>query len=442
MLGLALASGVPVLAQPGVYPRQFRLEELQTQPGYQVSIYAGVPGAPRLMAAGPNGALYVAAGDAVWAIPAAGQTVRAIDGLSGAHSVQFVGNDLYVAVADGVLRFPNAITDDFVIRTPGERLLSLPAGGQHITRTAYVGPDGRIYVTAGSTCNFCIENDPRRAAAMRFEADGSGQAIFARGLRNSVGLAWHPATAELWATDNGGDGLGDDVPPDEINILKEGSDYGWPDCYGSQIPVDWGAQARLDRCGSTVPPELALQAHSAPLGIAFYTGAQYPGSFVNDALVAFHGSWNRNEPTGYKVVRVRAAGGHATGIEDFLWGFLDLNTRTTSGRPVHAIPGADGAVYISDDLTGNIYRVAYVGPRLNPGGFVQRAPGIYELYGENLANDPAQFGIYAAGVLLETLYVSSNQVNFLLPDRFTGDVTITVKNEKGTDEATLHVDGR
>ncbi len=266
-----------------------------------------------------------------------------------------------------------------------------------------------------------------------------GDTVFATGLRNSVGFAWHPATGDLWATDNGGDGLGDNVPPDEINIIKAGADYGWPDCYGNGIPNPWGPEARTDRCGSTAAPEVALQAHSAPLGIAFYTGQQYPASFVNHALVAFHGSWNRNEPTGYKVVRVRASSGRAAGVEDFLWGFLDLNTRTTSGRPVHAITGSDGAVYVSDDATGNIYKVAYTGPRINPGGFVQRATGIYEMYGQNLANDTRNFGIYADRVRLDTLYISAGQINFVLPATFSGDATITVANEKGSDEAMLHI---
>src|SRR5947209_14968056 len=127
-----------------------------------------------------------------------------------------------------------------------------------------------------------------------------------------------------------------------------------------------------------------MQAHSAPLGIAFYTGAQFPAAYMNDAFVTFHGSWNRDEPTGYKVVRVHAASGRAAGVEDFLWGFLDLGSRTTSGRPVDPIVGPDDALYISDDMTGNIYRVAYIGPRIAPGSTVDRGDGFFELHGSNL----------------------------------------------------------
>ena len=242
ILGIALV--LPALAQAPVTSRPFRLSELKTPPGFTVSIYAHVPGSPRLMTFGPNGALYVAAGDSVYAVPAANQVIRAAAGFAGAHSVTFRGNNLYVAASNGVYRLADAVTSDFVIRTQPEKIIDLPVGGQHGTRTMAFGPDGRIYVSAGSTCNFCVETDPRRAAITRYESDGSGQEVFARGLRNPVGLAWHPRTGELWATDNGGDGLGDDIPPDEINVIREGADYGWPDCYGDQRGVNWGLQAQ------------------------------------------------------------------------------------------------------------------------------------------------------------------------------------------------------
>ena len=436
----SIALVLPALAQAPVGSRPFRLEELKTPPGFDVTLYARVPAAARLMTFGPNNVLYVAAGQSIFAIPQAGTVVRAASGFSGAHSVAFRDSDLYVAASDGVYRLPNAVTSDFVIAGRAEKVLDLPTGGQHTTRTLVWGADGRMYTSAGSTCNFCIETDSRRAAIMQFASDGSGQTIFARGLRNSVGLAWHPVTGDLWATDNGGDTLGNDIPPYEVNIIRRGNDYGWPDCYDQQQPANWGPQARPDRCSGTVAPEVELQAHSAPLGISFYTGAQFPASYTYDAFVAFHGSWNRDDPTGYKVVRVHASTGRGAGYEDFLWGFFDSATRTESGRPVHALTGPDGGLYISDDATGNIYRVAYSGPRINPNGFVQRAPGVYELYGENFVNtDPSRFSIDANGIVLQPTYAGKNQVNFTLPDDMTGDVTITVKNEKASDHAVLHV---
>lgn len=426
-------------AQPPVNYRPFRLDELKTPAGFEVTVYASVPGEPRLMTFGPNGVLYVAArgAGAIYAVPTANTTVRVLGALRGPHSVFFQGNTLYIAADDGIYLAGNAVTDDLAIRSQPVRIASLPVGGQHSSRTAGIGPDGKLYVTTGSTCNFCAEADTRRATAMRFEMDGSNQEIFAKGLRNSVGLAWHPFTGDLWATDNGGDGLGDDIPPDEVNILREGNDYGWPDCYANQRPVDWGDQARPDRCGQTTAPEAQLQAHSAPLGISFYTGAQFPASYVNDAFVAFHGSWNREQPTGYKVVRIHASSGHATGVEDFLWGFLDLNTRTQSGRPVHALNGPDGALYVSDDSTGNIYRVVYTGPRINPGGAVLRGSGIYELYGERLVNDPSQLFVTANGQSVTVLYAGPNQINFQVPDGLTGAINVVVQNEKASDQITV-----
>lgn len=442
MRGILLVLASAALAQAqNVSSRPFRLEELRTPPGFEVSVYARVGGSPRLMTFGPNGVLYVAArGGSIAAIPEANRVVTARGGLNGPHSVAFQGNDLYVAVNDGVILFPDAVTEDLIIRSAPRRLFAFPAGGQHSSRTAYFGPDGGLYFTAGSTCNFCVEADPRRAAMMRYEPDGSGETVFARGLRNTVGFAWHPATGELWAVDNGGDGLGDDDPPEEINVIRQGGDYGWPDCRANQRGVNWGLAARPGRCAETLAPEFEMPAHSAPLAIAFYAGDMFPASWRNDALVGLHGSWNRTQPAGFKVARVRASSGRATAIEDLLWGFLDLGTRTRSGRPVHAISGPDGAVYVSDDATGNIYRVAYTGPRIAPGGIVRVAPRIYELYGSNLVNDPVEFGLYANGILAETLYVGRGQVNFILPEGLIGEVTIAVKNEKAVDETTISVD--
>jgi hypothetical protein len=263
-----------------------------------------------------------------------------------------------------------------------------------------------------------------------------------RGLRNTIGLAWHPVTGELWGGDHGGDNLGDDDPPEEINILKEGQDYGWPDCRGQRREVNWGPQARLGRCAQTAVPEVEYTAHSSPIGIAFYTGEQLPVSWRNDGLLALRGSWNRTRPSGYKIVRVKASTGRATGVEDLLWGFFDNESRTTSGRPSSAVTGADGSIFVADDMNNNIYRVRYVGPRIAPGGVRQAAKvegwgRVMELYGERFS---ANARVFIDGAPAEVLYASDAQVNFVIPERITGAVTIALQNDLAMDEARFTVE--
>lgn len=422
-------------------PRQFRIEDLKTLPGYEVSVYATV-GGPRHMAFGPNGVLYVAArnGGNIVAIPQQGQTVVAVRGLNGPHTIEFRENELWVAVNDGVVRFREATPTDYVIRSQPTRVVTVPSGGQHFSRTLGFDTAGKLYVSIGSTCNFCIESDRRRAAIVQYNADGTGERLFATGLRNTVGFTFHPDTGKMWGVDHGGDGLGDDEPPEEINLIEDGKDYGWPDCIGQQRPVRWGSQASTDRCGATEPPRFEMQGHSAPLGISFYNGDQFPASLRKDALVAFHGSWNRSQPTGYKVVRIRMADGVPVAQEDFLWGFLDPATRSRSGRPVQAIPGPDGAVYVSDDGNGNIYRIAYHGPRINDGGIGKVVDNIYAMYGQRLSPDGASVRVFANGLACEILYAGEQQINFALPTALTGEVTIRIESDRAADEQKISVD--
>ncbi|HKL49009.1 MAG TPA: PQQ-dependent sugar dehydrogenase, partial [Desulfuromonadales bacterium] len=178
--------------------------------------------------------------------------------------------------------------------------------------------------------------------------------IFARGLRNSVGLALHPDTGELWGSDNGRDMLGDDLPPEEINLIRKGSDYGWPYCYGNRTPDP--KYDRPDRCKDTTPPQVTMQAHSAPLGIAFGKGLNFPETFQKMLFVGFHGSWNRSVPTGYKLVGIPFEEGRPVGGPvDIISGWLE--GRTAWGRPVGPLVGPDGALYLSDDRTGAVYRI-------------------------------------------------------------------------------------
>jgi glucose/arabinose dehydrogenase len=235
----------------------------------------------------------------------------------------------------------------------------LPAGGQHTTRTVLVGADGMLYVAIGSTCNVCIETDPHRAAVWQYHLDGSGGRLYARGLRNAVGLAVNPMSGQIWVTNNGRDLLGDDSPPETIYALVDGGDYGWPRCHaGDVVDPDFG---HAGACDGVEQPLVKMQAHSAPLGLAFYAGTAFPAA-DRGLFVAFHGSWNRSVPTGYKVVLLPldARGNSAGPPRDFVTGWLK-NSDDASGRPVGLAVGPDGALYVSDDKAGLVYRVAYVG---------------------------------------------------------------------------------
>jgi glucose/arabinose dehydrogenase len=223
-----------------------------------------------------------------------------------------------------------------------------------------------MYVAIGSTCNLCVEKSPDRAAVMRFDENGTNGRVFASGLRNAVGIAVNPATKQIWVTQNERDNIQpdhEDLPPEEINILQDGGDYGWPFCYGNRIPSpdpDFNDPAR---CQRTVAPALEMQAHSAPLGITFLDRAtMLPADWRGDALVAFHGSWNRSAPTGAKVVRIRIRDGRPVSYEDFITGWQGPNGRRW-GRPVDVMVYKDGSLLISDDAAGAIYRVTRVAGR-------------------------------------------------------------------------------
>ena len=233
-----------------------------------------------------------------------------------------------------------------------------PPGDDHVSRTIAFSPSQKMYVSAGSSCNVCEESNQRRAAITEYNPDGSGERVFAQGLRNAVGLVFHPVTGEMWVTENGRDWLGDNLPPDEINIAQQGRHYGWPHCYGNRISDP--AFNNPGRCTSTEESVHDIQAHSAPLGLRFIDSSQFPAEWQGDLLVAYHGSWNRTEPTGYKVVRMDVEGSRIVAEEDFISGWL-LSSGSSAGRPVDLIFGPDdGALYISDDKAGVIYRVTKV----------------------------------------------------------------------------------
>lgn len=280
-----------------------------------------------------------------------------LDGLDLPHGIAEKDGQLYVAEGGAVAR----IGFDAARRAttgPLERIVTgLPTGGNHWTRTVHVGPDDHLYVSVGSSCNVCIEDDPRRAAILRYRIDGSGEEIYASGLRNSVDFAWRPGTDEMYATDNGRDLLGDDFPPCELDRVVKGGFYGWPYANGDRIPDPDFGEGNEAQIARTIPPVHGFAAHTAPLGIAFYDGDAFPERYRGAAFVALHGSWNRREKIGYEVAAVFFDADGAVRGEPFAYGFEVEDD--VIGRPVGVAVGPDGALYVSDDFASSVYRITY-----------------------------------------------------------------------------------
>lgn len=332
--------------------------------GFAATIFGNVSGG-RFMALAPDGAVYVSQ-------PGSGQVVRladsdgdgaadsrivAVSGLDRPHGLAFRNGWLYIANTGGVVRVRLG-ADGRAAGAP-ERLNSYSSGGTHWTRTIAFGADGRMYVSIGSTCNVCVEKSPDRAAVMQYDSAGKNGRVFASGLRNAVGMAANPRTGEMWVSQNERDNLPpnhENLPPEEINILRAGGNYGWPYCYGNRIPGP--EYDDPSRCTNTIPPALEMQAHSAPLGITFLDrAANFPADYRGDMLVAFHGSWNRDQPTGAKVVRVRIRANRPVSYEDFATGWQRPDG-SRWGRPVDVLVYRDGSLLVSDDLSGEIVRIA------------------------------------------------------------------------------------
>lgn len=238
----------------------------------------------------------------------------------------------------------------------------LPDAGQHPNRTIAFGPDGMLYITVGSTCNDCMDSNPENATILQAKPDGSARRIYARGLRNTIGIDWNAQTGALWGADNGADYKGDNIPPDEINQIKDSAHYGWPWIWADK-QVD---PTRENPPGTTKDSfakktegmKLALPAHAAPIAFMFLDKTTFPQEYKGDALVTLHGSWNRSQPDGYLVQRVHFENGQAVSNEDFLTGFLNNETKSRFGRPCGLAVSPKGVVYLSDDENGVIYSIS------------------------------------------------------------------------------------
>jgi len=297
-------------------------------------------------------------------------------GLDGVHGIARFGSDLYLASSTTIWKTPLAAA------VPDVVISGLPDGGQHPNRMVRFGPDGQMYVSIGSSCNDCAEaNQLERATIIRYAPDGSGKHVLANGLRNTIGYDWNLQTQALWGMDHGSDFRGDAIPPEELNQIQDGANYGWPICYGDRAVDDMtnampkmmalhpGQEeptlqplTRTDYCLQTEPAALSTTAHSAPMAMRFYEGFEFPLEFRTDAFVAMRGSWNAGTPVGYKVVRVRfTMDGRPEGFEDFLTGFIDDEGDQIYGRPVGIAFTPEGSLLVSDDTNGAVYLVRYQG---------------------------------------------------------------------------------
>lgn len=341
----------------------------------------------RMMAIGPDGNLYLSISSAnkVVMLPdrnhdgVADEVVLVADKLNAPHGLAFVDGALLVANQDGVVKLQQQGG-----RWPATAALPFISGlasGGHTLKTIKLGPDGYLYLNVGSSCNVCVESDATRATILRYSVDGkpagavstlgrhAPNAVWASGLRNSQGFAWQPTTGNMYATNNGqdmrsgvkGTAVDDELPPEHLNRIEAGKHYGWPYCWGQTgqdaLFSDPNFVGPDGYCAAAQAPAMTFVSHSTPLGIAFLSGSKFPADYQSDAIVALHGSWNRKQPSGYKLVRVQFKQDKPVQMTDFASGWL--SGKQAWGRPVDVLVGKDGALYVSDDRAGLVYRIQY-----------------------------------------------------------------------------------
>jgi glucose/arabinose dehydrogenase len=365
----AQSSGdVTQVAQQEGEQESLPLDKIQLPEGFQVEIFAKDIEDARSLARGSEGTIFVGnrKEDKVYALVdrdgdhKVDQKYVIASGLKMPNGVAFKDGDLYVAELNRILRFPNI--ESQLENPPQYEVVydKLPSIRHHGWKYLAFGPDGKLYVPVGAPCNICESKDEIFASISRLNPDGSGFEVYAHGVRNSVGFAWHPDSKELWFTDNGRDWMGDDLPPCELNrAAKAGQHFGYPYCHGGNISdPDFGD---LRGCGEFVKPAQNLGAHVAPLGMLFYQGSQFPKAYNKQVLFAEHGSWNRSKKSGYKLSMARLEGNEVVSYEDFATGWLDEESQDFWGRPVDVLELPDGSLLVSDDFADVVYRISYKG---------------------------------------------------------------------------------
>ncbi len=381
------ATSAPDAVTPSPSNADLKLEALQLPQGFQISVFADGIEDARSLARGDRGTIFVGNREKgkVWAVRdensdgVADKKWVIAEDLNMPNGVAFRDGNLYVAEVSRILRYANieasldnppkaeVVYDQY----PGER--------HHGWKNIAFGPDGMLYVPVGAPCNICESDDEIFATITRINPAGGKPEIYARGVRNTVGFDWHPQSGALWFTDNGGDNLGtlmanagkltedqaqeftDNNPACELNSApKAGMHFGYPYCHaGEIIDPQFGKEGD---CGKYVQPAQKLGTHVAPLGMKFYSGTQFPEEYRNQILIPEHGSWNKTKKSGYRLMKVKLdAQGKASSYEPFITGWLNEETQEEWGRPVDLLVMPDGALLISDDYAGVIYRVTYGG---------------------------------------------------------------------------------
>jgi len=362
--------------------------KLKLPAGFNVSVYSKLKSAPRMMAFDKDGNLFVSLVKSNQIVMLQDsnkdglvETMKIVaENLNAPNGLAFVGDDLLVANQDGVVKITKLKQND----AQNKEMWSKPtpfipnlATGWHTLKTIKVGADNFLYINVGSSCNVCVEEDASRATLLRYTLEGKPAGalqvvgrhanllpIWASGLRNTQGFAWQPTTNVMYATNDGADNrseknngkVNDDLPPEHLNKIEAGNNYGWPYCWGDRYE-DPNFTGPVNFCNNSTPPAITFPSHSTPIGITFLNKSNFPPEYKNDAIVALHGSWNRKQPSGYKLVRVKFNDNNPTEVMDFATGWL--NNNEVLGRPVDVIVGTDGALYVSDDQANLIYRITY-----------------------------------------------------------------------------------
>ncbi len=344
-----------------------RLRQLSAPAGFSVSVFAKDQGNARMLLTLPDGTVLLTRHEEGEVVAlrdtdadGAADSIRTVAGIRQVHGMALLDGTVYLASTTRLFSAP--LMEDGELGEPRE-FATLPDGGQHPRRTMGFDDGGWLHVSIGSTCNACEESNPEHATMIRMRPDGSQRAVFARGLRNTIGFDWHPQTRALWGMDHGSDDRGDDMPPEELNLLEKGKHYGWPHCFADrQLDPITNPGSGVDKgefCRGSTGMVLGYQAHSAPIAFVFYDGDQFPEDYRGDAFIAMHGSWNRSPAVGYSVVRVRFENGQPTGFEDFITGWLLDDGEAHFGRPAGLTVARDGSLLVSDDANGVIYRVSH-----------------------------------------------------------------------------------